>query len=81
GPTVFGKSWHLWYLSSTIQYLPKAFRIPPSDPSAGACSSPELIQGGGFPDGNISNVYKVTGHGRIILRAPILIAHCRAIVR
>ncbi|ETW75989.1 hypothetical protein HETIRDRAFT_422603 [Heterobasidion irregulare TC 32-1] len=39
GPTVFGASWHFRYLSSTIRYLPKASRIPPSDPSAGACLS------------------------------------------
>ena len=36
---MFGNSQHLWYLSSTVWYLPKASRIPPSDSSVGACSS------------------------------------------
>ncbi|ETW75493.1 hypothetical protein HETIRDRAFT_330914, partial [Heterobasidion irregulare TC 32-1] len=39
GPTVFGKSWRLWYLLSAVRYLPKASRIPSLDPSMGACSS------------------------------------------
>ncbi|ETW85816.1 hypothetical protein HETIRDRAFT_310299, partial [Heterobasidion irregulare TC 32-1] len=40
GPTVFGNSRRLRYLSSAVRYLPKASQIPPSEPSAGACSSP-----------------------------------------
>ena len=36
---MFGASRRLRYSSSTVRYLPKASRIPSSDPSTGACSS------------------------------------------